>query len=61
MRPNLGADRLRVVYGTDVGLKKGKSGDEGHNGAQHDHGVGVIDVFGVFLEFERSGIDLFTV
>ena len=33
MAPNLGADRVRGVYGTDVRLKKGKSGDEGHNGA----------------------------
>ena len=23
----------------DVRLKKGKSGDEGHNGTQHDYGV----------------------
>ena len=31
--PNLDADRVRVVDGTDVPLKKGKSHDEGHNGA----------------------------
>ncbi len=33
MAPNLGADRVRVVYGTDVRLEKGKSAGEAHNAA----------------------------
>jgi hypothetical protein len=50
-----------VVYGTDVRLKKGKSDDEATMAHTTITVLGVIDVFGVFLEVERSGIDLFTV
>jgi hypothetical protein len=50
-----------VVYGTHVRLKKGKSDDEATMAHTTITVLGVIDDLGVFLEVERSGIDLFTV